>query len=200
MRGLKGPTGVMGVHSEWAIHLVYSWGSRIWASNFANMVAERRVQPRPAAVEALERGGKRGRGVDGSRLKSPLIGRFRAAGKPMKRRGEKSPMVNAVKPVQPPPGFETRGVPTSNVGKFNHNDNNNNIPTFNVGKGGPSGEDWRNEVMGMMWGFAQGFKGGGKGKGFGSGEYMPGLDEKHLRKIDKWAGDRTKFRGWMDEG
>ena len=61
------------------------------------------------------------------------------------------------------------------------NNYNSNTPTYDVGNGSPNGGDWRNEVLEIMWGFAQGF---GSGERIWEGEYMPDFDEKHFRRID----------------
>jgi hypothetical protein len=46
----------------------------------------------------------------------------------------------------------------------------------------------------------QGWKGGGKGDGNGKGgEYYPNLDEKHFRRVDKFKGDKDKYKSWMYE-
>ena len=48
-------------------------------------------------------------------------------------------------------------------------------------------------------GLTQGFQ-GGKGKGGGEGYvYHPDLDERQFRRVEKFRGDKDKFKSWLYE-
>ena len=75
-------------------------------------------------------------------------------------------------------------------------------PSVGVNGGGGMGQMngggmTREEVYGLAWGLMQGLQGwkgngkGGMGKG---GEYHPDLDEKHFRRVDKFKGDKEKYK------
>ena len=58
----------------------------------------------------------------------------------------------------------------------------------------------REEIYGVVWGLTQGLKGGkGKGGVGDGGEYHPDLDERQFRRVDKFKGDKDKFKGWIYE-
>ena len=123
-----------------------------------------------------ERIGKRSKGVDGGRSRSPLVGKFRT--KTQKRKGEQSPMVQPkgkvkeapTTTVEPPPGMVNGGNVNgggnaekvhggmnfgANVGMNFGSVNGGKGPGENgVGQGG--GAVTREEIYGVVWGLTQG--------------------------------------------
>ena len=153
-------------------------------------------------------GGKRSKGTDG-RSRSPLIGKFRT--KIQGKRAEKSPRVTSrvkpraaptttVEPPPPPPGME---------GGWNRDGKRkvDGSPSVGTNGGGGIGSAngggvTREEVYSLAWGLMQGmqgFKGNGKGGVGKSGEYYQDLDEKHFRRVDKFKGDKDRYKSWMYE-
>ena len=193
--------------------------SEAWANTFAQFNSD------PG-----ERGGKRSKGLDGGRSRSPLVGKSG-----VRRRTTKSPMVvpkggggNGVRQTpttngggggqenenkrstvynENPPGMEegrkrTRneeggGIPTMTGDKGGKGGKGN--PNDGGGAGGGQGVTW-DQMYGFVMGLAQSYKGGGgQGKGTEKGGKWQELDERQFRRVDKFKGEKDKYKSWLYE-
>ena len=162
-----------------------------------------------------ESGGKRAKGADGGRSLSPRIGKFRT--KVQKNRGDRSPMIQPggkkvweapTVTVEPPPGMSNGGGAKREASGEKMNGGTsattgegwNGGINFGEGPGENGGNGvTREELYGAVWGLTQGWK-GGKGNGNGDGnEFHLDLDERQFRRVDKYRGEKDKFKGWLYE-